>query len=88
MSASRLLETLTRYAESQGFKINPDRKIVESVLSGLLANEAKFGYRYCVCRAITGDREQDKKIICPCAYHKKEIRRVGRCLCGLFVAKV
>ena len=87
MSTSQLLETLTRYAESQGFKINHDRKIVEFVLFGLLINEAKFGYRYCPCRAITGDPQQDKKIICPCVYHREEIKRTGRCLCGLFVAK-
>lgn len=86
MSAA-LLETLSRYAESQGFKINPDRKIVEFVLTGLLHNEQRFGYRYCPCRAITGDPEQDKRIICPCAYHREEIGRNGRCLCGLFVAK-
>lgn len=84
MSAA-LLEALTRYAESQGFEINPDRKIVEFVLAGLLYNEQRFGYRYCPCRAITGDQEQDRKIVCPCAYHKDEIERAGRCLCGLFV---
>ena len=86
MSAA-LLETLARYAESQGFKINPDGKIVELVLTGLLRNEQRFGYRYCPCRAITGDPQQDKEIICSCAYHKEEIKRAGRCLCGLFVAK-
>jgi len=85
--SAALLETLARYAESQGFEMNPDRKIVEFVLAGLLRNEQRFGYRYCPCRAITGDQEQDKKIICPCAYHKDEIKRAGRCLCGLFVAK-
>lgn len=84
---SRLLDELTRYAESQGFGINPDRETVELVIFGLLRNERKFGRRYCVCRAITGDSRQDEKIVCPCAYHKEEIERVGRCLCGLFMAK-
>ena len=85
MKARELLATLERYAESQGFKINPDRKIVDLVLTGLLENERRFGRRYCPCRAITGDPERDEKIICPCVYHKAEIASDGRCHCGLFV---
>jgi ferredoxin-thioredoxin reductase catalytic subunit len=87
MNAEQLKERMRRYAESQGFQLNPDEKIVGFVIQGLLRNEEKFSYRYCPCRAITGDPERDKKIICPCAYHKDEIKRVGHCLCGLFVRK-
>jgi len=67
--------------------LNPDDDITTFVIRGLISNEGKFGYRYCPCRATTGDKEQDRKNICPCAYHKDEIKSMGHCLCGLFVAK-
>ncbi len=87
MNAEQLRAPLERYAKSQGFQLNPDEKIVDFVIRGLRHNEQKFGHRYCPCRAVTGDPEQDRKIICPCAYHKDEIKHMGHCLCGLFVAK-
>lgn len=88
MNAEQLLAISKRYAESQGFQLNPDKNIVDMLILGLLENEKKFGYRYCPCRAITGEKEKDAPKICPCAYHKDEIKQMGHCLCGLFVAKV
>jgi len=87
MKAEQLRKALRRYAESQGFKLNPDEKFVDSIIQGLLKNEAKYGYRYCPCRVVTGDRAKDAKNICPCVYHKDEIKTMGHCHCGLFVAK-
>lgn len=87
MDAEKLRQLSKRYAKSQGFMLNPDEKIVKFVIEGLLRNEAKFGYMYCPCRAVTGDEGQDRKIICPCIYHKDEIKSMGHCHCGLFVAK-
>ena len=74
-----------RYAESQGFRLNPDEKVVEAICNGLLANQKKHGARYCPCRMVTRNKEEDKKIICPCIYHKDEIKRGGHCHCNLFV---
>jgi len=87
MNEKELKKVSERYADSQKFKLNPDKKIVESIIKGLLANEKKFGYRYCPCRAVTGNEEMDRKIICPCVVHKDEIKRMGHCLCGLFVSE-
>ena len=87
MNAEQLRATLERYANSQGFQLNPHKKIVDFLIQGLLHHEQKFGYRYCPCRAITGNPKQDEKIICPCVYRKDEIEQMGRCHCGLFVAK-
>ena len=81
-------ETMDRYdnyAKSNGFRLNPDKKAVERVLKGLIANEAKHGKKYCPCRRVTGDVEADSKIICPCAFHKDEIEKDGHCFCNLFV---
>ena len=87
MKAEQLRQMMGRYAESQGFELNPDEEVVDFVIQGLLRNEAKYGYRYCPCRVVTGDRTKDAKLICPCAYHRGEIKMMGHCHCGLFVAK-
>lgn len=85
MKEDELQKISEKYAKSQGFKLNSDKKIVEVIIKGLLANEKKHGFRYCPCRVITGDKEEDRKMICPCFWHKDEIKNMGRCLCGLFV---
>jgi len=87
MNAEQLRAILERYAKSQGFQLNPDDKILDVIIQGLLQNEQKLGRRYCPCRAITGDPGQDRKIICPCIYHKNELKQMGHCHCGLFVVK-
>jgi ferredoxin-thioredoxin reductase catalytic subunit len=87
MDEKKLEETYGKYAESQGFQLQPDKKILHMLLSGQLGNERKHGYRFCTCKALTGNFEKDKLIICPCAAHKQEIKKLGRCWCGLFLKK-
>jgi ferredoxin-thioredoxin reductase catalytic subunit len=82
----QLLKAMERYAESQGFRLNPDGEVVATVLKGLIENERKYGRRYCPCRPVTGDEKQDDPKICPCVFHREEIKQMGRCHCGLFVA--
>lgn len=81
---SELIERYQKYAEENGYKLNPNKKMVEVVIKGLLKREEKFGSRYCPCRQPTGDKGKDKKIICPCQFMQKEIGKDGRCFCGLF----
>jgi ferredoxin-thioredoxin reductase catalytic subunit len=83
----KVLEFSEEYAKKAGIKLNPDKKIVENVIKGLLKNEEKFGFRYCPCRVVEGDLEKDRKKICPCSWHLEEIKKFGHCLCGLFVKK-
>jgi ferredoxin-thioredoxin reductase catalytic subunit len=80
-----ILESSKKYAKSAGLKLNPDKNIVTAIVIGLVKNKLKYGEPYCPCRVVTGDPEEDKKIICPCVYHKEEIKRWGHCLCRLFV---
>lgn len=87
MNAKQLVKIFRKYAEKQGFQLQPDKKFLDEIINGLLENERKFGYRYCPCRVITGDRFKDARIICPCTYHKEEVRTMGHCLCRLFVAE-
>ena len=85
VSKEKLKEMYEKYARSKGFMLNPDEKILDMLLESLIQREKKYGYRYCPCRVISGDPEKDKKIICPCVYHLEEIKRMGRCWCGIFV---
>ena len=73
------------YADKNGFKLNPDREVVERLAKGLLEDEKKYGQRYCPCRRATGNLEEDKPKICPCAWSREEIEKQGHCLCGLFI---
>ncbi|MEK7540963.1 MAG: thioredoxin [Patescibacteria group bacterium] len=80
-----LIVGYSKYAEENGFKLNPDKKTVERVIKGLLENEKKYGEKYCPCRRVTGDKEEDSKKICPCFWHKDEINKDGHCFCRLYV---
>ena len=85
MNKEELRKMSEDYAKSQGFKLNPNEQIVNAILDGLLKNEKEHGFRYCPCRIVTGNEEEDKKKICPCFWHKDEIKEMGHCHCNLFV---
>lgn len=80
-----LIKRYDNYAKKNGFSLNPDKEVVKRIARGLLENEKKHGQRYCPCRRITGKKEVDEKSVCPCYYHRDEIKKDGRCFCGLFV---
>ena len=79
-----LMKEYSEYAKANGFQLNPDKKTVERVITGLLANEEKNGAKYCPCRRVSGDKEEDSKKICACFWHKDEIKNDGHCLCWLY----
>ncbi|MBM3258049.1 MAG: hypothetical protein FJZ05_02470 [Candidatus Nealsonbacteria bacterium] len=83
-----LIKEYEEYANKNGFSLNPDRKVVEAIVKSLLEKEKNSGARYCPCRRVTEDAEENKKIICSCSYHLEELEKDGKCLCGLFVKNV
>ena len=85
--AKKIKDWAKRYADKQGIHLNPDEERVDEVAKGLAARQEKFGKRYCPCRIITGDADEDRKIICPCVYHEEELKEHGMCHCKLFVTK-
>jgi len=87
MNEKEILEYSRKYAQSQGFILNKDKKQLSYVIKGLKHNEDKHGFRFCPCRVVTGNFEEDRIIICPCIYHKQEIKDFGHCLCHLFFDK-
>ncbi|MCG2676741.1 ferredoxin:thioredoxin reductase [bacterium] len=78
---------LEKYTKESPYRFNSDKEKVELILNGLAKRKEKLGFAYCPCRVPSGNKEEDEKIICPCAYHKEEIAKDGICLCGLFVRK-
>lgn len=73
------------YVKERNFSLNSDSETVMRIIKGLLENEKKYGFRYCPCRRVTNNQEEDKKNICPCQFHIAEIEKYGHCLCNLFV---
>ncbi len=86
MTPDRLYEILSKYAESQGIRLNRDKPFVMEILKGLLTNEARYGYRSCPCRLAWGVKEMDADIVCPCIYRDPDIKEYGSCFCGLYVS--
>jgi ferredoxin-thioredoxin reductase catalytic subunit len=81
-----LYDVLSKYAESQGIRLNRDREFVMDILRGLLANEARYGYRSCPCRLAWGVKEKDADVVCPCIYRDPDIKEYGSCYCALYVS--
>jgi len=82
----KMREFAKKYAEKACYELNPDQEIVDMIIQGLVTNKEKYGRQYCPCRSVTGDKDEDRKKICPCHWHKREIERDGMCHCQLFVA--
>lgn len=82
----KMREWLMREAKSHGYTINPDRQVVDEILTGLAVNEKRYGYKACPCRLATGKYQLDCDIICPCSYCFLDVEKNGRCYCSLFVS--
>jgi ferredoxin-thioredoxin reductase catalytic subunit len=84
LKIKQLAEEFSEYAKNNGIRLNPDKKSVERIIDGLLKNEEKYGAKYCPCRRVSGNKEEDSKKICPCIWHKDEVVKDGHCLCRLY----
>jgi len=61
-----------------GKKVVVNPKIIPLIIKRI----EDFGKPYCPCRV-----ERNERTICPCFWHVEELKRYGRCKCGLFIAK-
>lgn len=82
--AEEIRARLEAYLVGKDFFFNPDPEIVDTIIKAMAARHDKFGKDYCPCRRVTGEQEKDDDIVCPCAYHLKEIEDDGFCHCRLF----
>lgn len=79
-----IYESSKKYANKKGYKLNSDTEMLDIIIDGLAKNQEKYGKRYCPCRVLTNDEEENKKIVCPCVFHEEEIEAHGMCHCALF----
>ena len=56
------------------------------LLDALLVNKERYGYMVCPCRLASGDRDNDRDIICPCDYREPDVAEFGSCYCNLYVS--
>ena len=69
----------------KSFRLNPDQETVDNLMNAMVMRRQKKGDYYCPCRVVSNDAEQNRKIVCPCAFHEEEIAKDGHCKCWLFV---
>jgi ferredoxin-thioredoxin reductase catalytic subunit len=86
-SVEELYQSLRQKQEPQGYYFNRFTEMTFRLLEGLMVNKERYGYSSCPCRLASKDREWDRDIICPCTYREEDVRKYGRCFCGLYVSK-
>jgi len=62
-----------------GWNVKVDEKVAIQIAKRML----KYGKAYCPCRV-----ELKYENICPCIHHIDELRKYGKCRCGLFTIQV
>lgn len=87
MDVQQLYEALKKVQEPKGYYFNNDKQRVFELLEALMVNKERYGYMACPCRLASGDRENDKDIVCPCVYRVPDVEEYGSCYCNLYVSK-
>ncbi len=87
MDAQKLYEMMNKVQEPKGYYFNEDRERTIELLDALIQNKERYGYMGCPCRLLSGDRDNDRDIICPCTYSVPDIAEFGSCYCNLYVSK-
>lgn len=77
-------EWIKKYAERNGYKVNPHWMMNVNLRLWLVESEESFGERYCPCFEPSDDKILNKQIICPCKFIDQDIEEKGTCHCGLF----
>jgi ferredoxin-thioredoxin reductase catalytic chain len=87
MNAQQLYDMMKKVQEPKGYFFSNDRERVFDLLEALILNKQRYGYMGCPCRLLSGDRQTDRDIICPCVYSAPDIAEFGSCYCNLYVSK-
>jgi ferredoxin-thioredoxin reductase catalytic subunit len=87
MTPQELYERMKKVQEPKGYYFNKDMDRVLELLEALILNKNRYGYMGCPCRLLSGDRDNDRDIICPCIYSVPDIEDYGSCYCNLYVSK-
>ena len=87
MTPADLYDLLKKAQEPKGYFFNKDKEWVLSILQDLLINKERYGYSSCPCRLASGNRENDRAIMCPCVYRTEDVKEYGSCYCNLYVTQ-
>lgn len=88
MDKEEFLRVSEDFAKNNNLIINPDQKIVDFIVKGILRNFEKYGLKYCPCRVVSKDFEKNLEIICPCNFKTtNRWQEQGLCGCGLFMKR-
>lgn len=87
MNAEKLYEQLRGVQEPRGYFFNKDRERTLELLESLLQNKERYGYMACPCRLASGNKDNDRDIICPCEYREADVKEFGSCYCNLYVSR-
>ena len=88
INKEKFLQAIEKFTEKNEFQINSDKKKVEMLIDGIFSNEQNHGLKYCPCRLISKDFEEDLKLVCPCNFLiHNTYKEKGECWCGLFVRR-
>jgi ferredoxin-thioredoxin reductase catalytic subunit len=87
MDATELYEKLKKMQEPKGYYFSNNHERVMELLDALLVNKERYGYMVCPCRLASGDRDNDRDIICPCEYREPDVAEFGSCYCNLYVSR-
>ncbi len=87
MNAEQLYEMLKKAQEPRGYYFSNNHSFVFDLLEALILNRERYGYMCCPCRLASGDRQNDRDIICPCVYREPDVKEFGSCYCNLYVSR-
>ena len=87
MTPEELYERMQKVQEPKGYYFNTDKERTLELLEALLTNKERYGYMGCPCRLLSGNKTDDRDVICPCVYSVPDIEEYGSCYCNLYVSK-
>ncbi|MGD8537315.1 MAG: ferredoxin-thioredoxin reductase catalytic domain-containing protein [Candidatus Aminicenantes bacterium] len=90
MDKDKFRLAIEEFAKNNEFQINPNSEKVNMLIDGVFSCEENHGMKYCPCRLIAKDFEEDLKLVCPCNFLIHETykdKEDGECWCGLFVRR-
>ncbi len=82
-----LYDKIKKDADDSGYILNPDMDFTMPLIQGLALNAKRYGYIACPCRLASGERSDDRDIICPCDYRDPDLGEYGACFCALYVSQ-
>lgn len=90
MDKEKFRKAIEVFAEKNEFQVNPSLEKANMLIDGVLSCDDNHGMKYCPCRLIAKDFDEDLKLICPCNFLIHETykdKEDGECWCGLFVRR-